>query len=92
MTECVRIECNDNNDCSTEKICIDSSCLNPCTLTNACGTNADCIATNHIGLCNCKAGYTGDPQLGCVTLQYCATDNQCPSGTKCFNGVCNCKY
>lgn len=92
LAECVPIECSDNNDCSSDKICIDSKCTNPCSFVNACGANADCTVNNHVGICSCKAGYTGDAQLGCVTLQYCATDNQCPSGTKCVYGVCNCKF
>lgn len=57
-----------------------------------CGTNALCTSSNHVAICGCQPGYTGDPRLGCVPLQYCKTDNQCPSGTKCSNGICLCKY
>lgn len=92
LRECVPIECIDNNDCSHQETCLDSHCVNPCSLTNTCGQYTECTPINHIGLCSCHPGYTGDPHLGCVALQYCGTDNQCPSGTKCSNGICSCKY
>lgn len=82
----------DNNDCGQHDACINYHCVNPCSLPNACGQKADCVNSNHNGICTCQPGYTGDPQLGCVLVQYCAADNQCPSGTKCSNGVCSCKY
>ena len=58
-----------------------------------------CVAVSYTHLdvykrqvCGCQAGYTGDPRLGCVPLQYCKSDSQCPSGTMCSNGICLCKY
>lgn len=92
LSECVVIECDDNNDCAPDKACINSHCVDPCTLPNTCGQKALCASQNHVGFCSCEPGYTGDPQLGCVKLQYCAKDAQCPSATKCINGVCSCKY
>ncbi|CAH1986493.1 unnamed protein product [Acanthoscelides obtectus] len=85
---CIPIECVDNNDCVNDKACVDSKCVNPCTLANVCGEKADCTASNHQGVCVCQAGTTGDPHLGCVPVQYCAKDAQCPSGLKCYNGLC----
>lgn len=86
--ECVYIECSDNEDCANEKSCLDAKCIDPCSLPNVCGTNARCIAQNHIGVCTCETGTTGDAQLGCIALQYCNTDSQCASGTICTNGIC----
>ncbi|XP_036344722.1 fibrillin-3-like, partial [Rhagoletis pomonella] len=86
--ECVYIECSDNEDCANEKACLESKCVDPCTLPNVCGANARCTAQNHIGVCTCETGTTGDAQLGCVALQYCNTDSQCASGTICTNGIC----
>lgn len=85
---CIPVECIENNDCNQEKTCVDSNCVNPCSLANACGAKAECKALNHIGVCSCQPGTTGDPHLGCVAVQYCAVDNQCPSGSKCYNGIC----
>lgn len=86
--ECVYIECSENEDCANEKACMDSKCIDCCSLPNVCGTNARCTAQNHIGVCTCESGTTGDAQLGCVALQYCNTDSQCASGTICTNGIC----
>ncbi|CAG2055426.1 unnamed protein product, partial [Timema podura] len=86
--ECVHLECSDSNDCSGNKACIDFSCIDPCSLPNVCGQRADCTPVNHVGVCICQAGCTGDPHLGCVPVLYCAADVQCPAGTKCNNGIC----
>lgn len=86
---CEKIECSENNDCSSSETCIDFKCINPCSLPNACGQNADCFNENHVGICSCKPGMTGSPLLGCVSIQYCSTDHQCTAGTKCNAGICS---
>lgn len=88
LKQCKIIECSNNNDCDHSKSCIDTKCVNPCSLANSCGQNADCFVENHIGICSCKAGTTGNPLLGCVSIQYCNSDNQCQAGTICNGGVC----
>lgn len=87
--ECVHIECADNDDCSGEKACLDSKCIDPCSLPNACGALARCSVQNHIGVCSCEAGSTGDAKLGCVQLQYCQQDGQCAQGSICSHGICS---
>lgn len=87
-TECRRIECSDNNDCDARKSCIDYHCVDPCSLSNSCGQNADCSVENHVGVCSCRPGHTGNPLLGCVSIQYCSSDQQCQAGTICNAGVC----
>lgn len=91
QVECVRLECSDSSDCTNDKACIDFHCIDPCTLPNVCGPQSDCIAANHVGVCSCQPGTTGDPVLGCVSVQYCGADSQCPTGTVCNNGICKCK-
>ena len=85
---CLRIECSDNNECPSSRSCIDSKCVDPCSLANTCGQNANCLTENHGGVCSCFPGTTGNPLLGCVAIQYCNSDNQCPTSTKCNNGIC----
>lgn len=85
---CLRVECTESNDCSSSQTCINYSCVDPCTLKNACGQNANCVSENHLAICSCQPGTTGNPLLGCVPLQYCNSDQQCPAGTKCNAGVC----
>lgn len=87
--ECRLIECSDNNDCAHSKSCYDSKCVDPCKVANACGRNSNCFVENHIGVCSCQPGTTGNPLLGCVPVQYCSDDNQCLSGTICNSGVCS---
>lgn len=92
LKSCAAVECEDSGDCSDNEACVNYKCINPCLLENVCGSNADCSASNHIGVCTCQAGHTGDARLGCISVQYCATDSQCPSGTSCYNGICTCKF
>lgn len=67
---------------------MEAKCVDPCSIPNSCGHDATCVVENHVGLCSCQPGTTGNPLLGCVGIQYCSSDNQCPSGTICNSGVC----
>ncbi|SPP80067.1 blast:Fibrillin-1, partial [Drosophila guanche] len=89
LVECVHIECSDNDDCSGDKACLDAKCIDPCSLPNACGAQALCSVQNHIGVCACESGSTGDAKQGCVPLQYCQQDAQCAQGSICSHGICS---
>lgn len=58
-----RRECETNNDCSPALACVSFKCVDPCPGT--CGFLAECRAENHIPLCTCLEGYTGDPFFQC---------------------------
>lgn len=58
-----RPECILSSDCSPDKSCIRSKCVDPCP--GICGTYATCTVINHIPSCNCINGYYGDPFTGC---------------------------
>lgn len=53
-----RPECVVNTDCSSNLACIRQKCKDPCPGT--CGRNAECQVINHIPVCTCYSGYTGD--------------------------------
>lgn len=59
-----RPECNQNSDCSLTQACISLKCGDPCPGT--CGPNAQCQPVNHVPICTCSPGYTGDPFRYCV--------------------------
>lgn len=58
-----RPECTMNSDCSRVKSCANQHCIDPCPGT--CGSNARCDVVNHIPMCSCPAGTTGDPFTRC---------------------------
>lgn len=58
-----RPECVLNNDCPTNQACIRSKCADPCPGT--CGQNAQCNIYNHIPICSCPAGNTGNAFVLC---------------------------
>lgn len=62
-----RRECEVNNDCQLNNACVRYKCINPCI--NTCGTYAICTIDNHIPVCTCPPGMTGDPFSQCVEIR-----------------------
>lgn len=58
-----RPECVYNSDCPLDKGCQKNKCVNPCIGT--CGLNADCVVTNHIPMCTCSKGMSGNAFVEC---------------------------
>lgn len=56
-------ECVSNSDCAINLACVNMRCVEPCL--NACGTDAECHVTNHVPICTCPRGFTGDPFTYC---------------------------
>ena len=61
-----RPECVVNTDCPSNQACISEKCRDPCI--GSCGQNADCRVQNHIPVCLCQPGYTGDPFTLCSQI------------------------
>lgn len=62
-----RPECVLNNDCPRDKACIRNKCVDPCPGT--CGQNAECSVVNHIPMCSCLPGYTGNAFTICRIIE-----------------------
>lgn len=58
-----RPECVLNEDCAKDKACVKNKCVNPCIGT--CGNNAICEVYNHIPMCHCPPGMTGNAFITC---------------------------
>lgn len=58
-----RRECEINDDCNAALACVSFKCINPCPGT--CGTFAECVVNNHVPVCTCPEGFTGDPFFQC---------------------------
>lgn len=61
-----RPECVLNADCPQDKSCVRNKCVNSCL--NVCGKNAECNVINHIPMCSCTTGYTGNAFILCSPL------------------------
>lgn len=59
-----RPECIMNHECPHNLACINQKCQNPCA-SASCGLNADCQVVNHLPMCTCFPGYSGDPFRSC---------------------------
>lgn len=62
-----RPECTVNSECNAVKACINNRCTDPCP--GACGDNAQCNVNNHLPICSCLPGYTGDPFSSCTIMR-----------------------
>lgn len=62
--EC-RPECVLNTDCANNLACIRNKCADPCP--GVCGPGANCNVFNHIPMCSCPSGTTGNALILCQT-------------------------
>ncbi|KAI4480699.1 hypothetical protein M0802_014155, partial [Mischocyttarus mexicanus] len=90
-------ECTINSECASDKACFETRCRDPCP--GSCGSGAVCTVVNHIPMCTCPTGYTGDPFTLCrllpattptiITANLC-NPSPCGPNAKCSNGTCTC--
>lgn len=60
-------ECVLSSECSISQACINKKCIDPCPGT--CGFNAVCEVVNHIPMCHCTEGMTGNAFVLCQAEQ-----------------------
>ena len=62
-------------DCPSKTACIRGQCLNPCTLADPCGLNAECQVLDTLPVrtmtCVCFPGYEGDASVECTPVKTC---------------------
>ena len=58
-----RPECVINSDCPSHLACVAQNCRDPCQ--GICGINAECNVVNHIPVCSCLQGFSGNPFQSC---------------------------
>lgn len=93
-----RPECTINSECSSNLACIKEKCRDPCS--GSCGVLASCAVINHIPICTCPEGYTGDPFRYCEVkppkVEPIADDKDlcnpfpCGANAQCANSLCTC--
>ncbi len=52
-------DCLGNSECPVNQACKDYRCIDPCL--TSCGQGAECEVQNHVAICRCGRGMTGDP-------------------------------
>ena len=101
----LQIECKSDSDCPSQKICMNSLCMNPCNESMPCANNSMCklLDSNPVKtvICECLAGFEGDALERCSPQPLCEVnrglivndDGQCvcPPG-KAFNKDDVCVY
>lgn len=91
MIECKSIECISNNDCPSDKRCLNEKCINPCVYGKKCAARAECIARDHDAFCKCPQGFVGNPEVNCALEPKleCSQDSDCsPNNLACINNKC----
>lgn len=61
-------ECILNTQCARNQACIQNKCVNPCAI-NPCAREAVCDVINHLAICSCPFGLTGNPHIACVKVE-----------------------
>lgn len=62
-----RPECVYNTDCPRDKACVRNKCIDPCPGT--CGQNAQCTVYEHVPMCTCLPGFTGNSFIICTEIR-----------------------
>ncbi|KAG7155061.1 Neurogenic locus Notch protein-like 4, partial [Homarus americanus] len=78
--------CRGDADCPSTQACINNECRYPCE-DDPCGTNAECINSDHSAQCRCRNGFQGDPFKGCSPVG-CFTPDDCAVTEECYSGQC----
>ena len=78
---CIAGECGQNSDCGPQRACKDYKCVDPCALS--CGQGADCTVQNHVAICRCPKGTTGDPFRNCRRFTRAEICAPCGQNTDC---------
>lgn len=60
-------ECVINDHCPSNRACIRNKCADPCAGT--CGQNAVCDVFNHVPMCSCPPGMSGNAFVFCSILR-----------------------
>lgn len=64
-----RPECTVDSECSSNQACLRQKCRDPCP--GSCGIGAQCLVVNHMAVCLCPKGYTGDAFANCFPEPPC---------------------
>ncbi|ENN73328.1 hypothetical protein YQE_10090, partial [Dendroctonus ponderosae] len=81
-----RPECLSNSECAPNTACISNKCRDPCPGT--CGVNAVCTVTNHMPICSCQQGYSGDAFRYCSLIVAEPPRDPCNPSPCGINTVC----
>lgn len=82
--------CRSDSECNIDAACINGKCQSPCK----CGKYAICDVTNHVAICKCPPGYSGDPSIACNPPTNPCVPSPCGSNALCEldrgNPICYC--
>ena len=87
LISCSNYGCQEDEECIDTSVCLNSRCVDACSLSRGCGTHATCKAKNHQYKCYCDSGFSGDPDLKCDEIE-CMNNNECPKFETCVNNKC----
>lgn len=87
---CTPLGCRSDDECPTDKACVNGKCNDPCTTTALCAQDELCKVYHHRPQCACPPG-TVPGKNGCESERHipiCISDADCPSQKACLRGEC----
>ncbi len=79
--------CTSDYQCAGHLTCKNRECKNPCDYKE-CASNAYCSSRNHLAICSCKIGFTGNALVECSREERCVYNPDCPANRSCREGKC----
>ena len=81
--------CSADSDCTDTQTCANGTCQEVTCDNTSCGSNAQCVVSNHAAACQCDTDYYPNPDAatGCAV---CTQDSHCSNGQTCTNNQCSC--
>ena len=71
----MEVGCTSDRDCPSQTACVRGQCVNPCSLAEPCGLNAQCTVLDTLPVrtltCVCFTGYEGDASKECTPVKTC---------------------
>lgn len=89
--QCRAIGCTTDDNCPSNRMCLNGRCLDPCIYNNTCAPEAECRGINHQTECRCPSGFRGDPSIVCLKRELppvCRSDFDCEVDFGCMDGLC----
>ena len=70
--------CKYDSDCAESEACIERLCQNPCLVPfDPCGAHAECQTKIHRPVCQCAAGFVGNPHTECYQCRFAVQMSRC---------------
>lgn len=93
FVSCITIGCQANDECPSDKACVNGRCESPCAINDVCAPPSECRVYDHNVDCACPPGFIGTRGTSCQRgIVYNFYKTKSPSKKISFFFSCKKKY